>query len=102
MIDADLGVLPEWMAGQEDADRNDILFERRLREDTEADKEPQIHTIKCVSANVQRSHENTTQLLERYRDHDVICVQEIYWGRIKQVVSTSSKKGDLYEETVSH
>ena len=51
---------------------------------------------------MQRSHENTSQLLERYRDHDVVCIQEIYWGRIKQVASTSSKKGDLYEETVSH
>ena len=98
------------MAGLGDADQNDILSKRGgappdvhvVPEDTEADKELQTHTIKCVSANMQRSHENTTQLLERYRDHDVICIQEIYWGRIKQVVSTSSKKGDLYEETVSH
>ncbi|KZT63016.1 hypothetical protein DAEQUDRAFT_771050 [Daedalea quercina L-15889] len=60
------------------------------------------YCIKFVSANVQKSAENTTQLLERYRDSDVICIQEPYWGRIKNVPSSKAKDGDAYEQTQSH
>lgn len=58
--------------------------------------------MKCISANVQKSAENTHQLLERYRDHDVICVQEIFWGHIKNVPSSKNKQGDVYENTTAH
>ena len=69
--------------------------------EVEAEAAPQ-YTIQCVSANVQKSHENTTQLLEKYRDADIICVQEIFWGKIKMVVSSKNKKGDVYEQTCAH
>ena len=62
----------------------------------------EIKTLNCVSANVQKSAENTGMLLERYMEADIICVQEIYWGQIKKVASNTSKDGDSYENTVSH
>ncbi|TFY55768.1 hypothetical protein EVJ58_g8044 [Rhodofomes roseus] len=69
--------------------------------DNEAEPEPAFN-VKFVSANVQKSAENTTQLLERYRDANVIYVQEIFWGHIKNVLSSKKKDGDLYENTTAH
>lgn len=39
--------------------------------------------LKCVSANVQKSVDNLTVLLERHHDDDIICVQEPPWVVIK-------------------
>lgn len=38
--------------------------------------------LRCVSANVQKSNENTHMLLETNKDADIICVQEIFWGLV--------------------
>jgi hypothetical protein len=68
----------------------------------------------CVSANVQRSRDNTTMLLERYRDHDIVFVQEPFWGIIKRIPSAKNwgtlkgktiqgdKLGEPYHEAVIH
>ncbi|KAI0946824.1 hypothetical protein AcW1_010175 [Taiwanofungus camphoratus] len=64
--------------------------------------EPVRPVLTCISANVQKSAENTSILLERYRDTDIICVQEIFWGRIKNVASAKSRDGEAYENTSAH
>ncbi|KAI0944432.1 hypothetical protein AcW1_002145 [Taiwanofungus camphoratus] len=64
--------------------------------------EPTRLTLTCISANVQKSAENTGILLERHRDADIVCVQEIFWGRIKDVASAKSRDGEAYENTSAH
>ncbi|KAI0946572.1 hypothetical protein AcW1_010002 [Taiwanofungus camphoratus] len=64
--------------------------------------EPTRHALTCISANVQKSAENMSILLERHRDADIICVQEIFWGRIKDVASVKSRDGEAYENTSAH
>lgn len=59
-------------------------------------------TLKCVSANVQKSASNLGLLLERNRDKDVIFVQEPYRGFIKVVASTTNPEGDQYFHTSAH
>lgn len=56
----------------------------------------------CISANVQRSAANTSLLLEEFRGADVVCVQEIFWGHIKTVASSTNPAGASYENTVAH
>ncbi|KAI0943484.1 hypothetical protein AcW1_002636 [Taiwanofungus camphoratus] len=64
--------------------------------------EPTRPVLTCISANVQKSVENTSILLERYRDTDIVCVQEIFWGCIKDVASAKSRDGEAYENTSAH
>ncbi|KAI0949190.1 hypothetical protein AcW1_008877 [Taiwanofungus camphoratus] len=64
--------------------------------------EPTRSVLTCISANVQKSAENMSILLERHRDADIICVQEIFWGRIKDVASAKSRDGEAYENTSAH
>ncbi|KAI0959320.1 hypothetical protein AcW1_004177 [Taiwanofungus camphoratus] len=64
--------------------------------------EPIRPALTCISANVQKSAENTSILLERHRDADIVCVQEIFWGRIKDVASAKSRDGEAYENTSAH
>ncbi|KAI0959087.1 hypothetical protein AcW1_004019 [Taiwanofungus camphoratus] len=64
--------------------------------------EPTRPVLTCISANVQKSAENTSILLERHRDADIVCVQEIFWGRIKDVASAKSRDGEAYENTSAH
>jgi hypothetical protein len=56
----------------------------------------------CISANVQKSRENTVHLLETHLDADIVLVQECFYGYIKHVVSSTQSDGDEYRETVSH
>ncbi|GJE94382.1 hypothetical protein PsYK624_105510 [Phanerochaete sordida] len=56
----------------------------------------------CISSNVQKSAINTSLLLEEFRDADIICVQEIYWGHIKTVASNTERDGVSYEDTIAH
>lgn len=58
--------------------------------------------LRCVSCNVQRSQANTTILLERFCDADIICVQESFWGLIRYIPSPTSTEGDPYYNTVTH
>lgn len=58
--------------------------------------------LRCVSVNVQKSNENTHMLLETNKDTDIICVQEIFWRHIKNVVSSKKDDGDAYYNTVGH
>ncbi|KAI0948216.1 hypothetical protein AcW1_009791 [Taiwanofungus camphoratus] len=64
--------------------------------------EPTRPVLTCISANVQKSAENMSILLERHRDANIICVQEIFWGRIKDVASAKSREGEAYENTSAH
>ncbi|KAI0941535.1 hypothetical protein AcW1_003407 [Taiwanofungus camphoratus] len=64
--------------------------------------EPNRPVLTCISANVQKSAENTSILLERHRDVDIVCVQEIFWGGIKDVASAKSRDGEAYENTSGH
>lgn len=41
-------------------------------------------------------------LLETNKDADIICVQEIFWGHIKNVASSKKDDGDAYYNTVGH
>jgi ribonuclease HI len=64
-----------------------------------------VHTgpsLRCVSANVQKSALNHGLLLENNRDSDIIFVQEPYRGFIKIVSSTSSPDGEDYCHTTAH
>lgn len=81
------------------APKSESVADERVFNDVQSDV---AYGIQFVSVNVQKSAENMSQLLERFRDHDVICVQEPYWGHIKNVPSSRSKDGDSYENTVSH
>lgn len=58
--------------------------------------------LKCVSANVQKSVDSLTVLLERHHDDDIICVQEPPWVVIKRVASFKSKDGEEYLNTVAN
>ncbi|KAI0949308.1 hypothetical protein AcW1_008957 [Taiwanofungus camphoratus] len=58
--------------------------------------------LTCISANVQKYAKNMSILLERHRDADIVCVQEIFWGRIKDVASAKSQDGEVYENTSAH
>lgn len=58
--------------------------------------------LRIVSANVQKCRENTHVLLERYRDADIICVQEPCWSFTKNVVLTVEKNGQPTFGTAHH
>lgn len=64
--------------------------------------EPDAPGLLIVSANVQKSRENTTVLLDRHRDADIICVQEPCWTYVKHIASSTSKDGDPTFHTVHH
>lgn len=70
--------------------------------DTLPDEPATRRSLRCVSCNVQKSRSNTTILLERHRNADIVCVQEIFWGFIKLVPSPESPDGIEYFNTVSH
>lgn len=58
--------------------------------------------MRIISANVQKCRENTHVLLEKYRDADIICVQEPCWTYVKSVVSSDHKDGRQTFGTVQH
>lgn len=58
--------------------------------------------LRIVCANVQRSRDNMHVLLDRYRDADVICIQEPCWTFVKVVASSSSPEGDPTFDTAHH
>lgn len=58
--------------------------------------------LRCISSNVQRSQSNTSLLLETHADADIICVQEIFWGSIRNVPSADCPEGIPYTNTVVH
>ncbi|KAI0959141.1 hypothetical protein AcW1_004057 [Taiwanofungus camphoratus] len=64
--------------------------------------EPTRSVLTCISANVQKSAENMSILLERHRDADIVCIQKIFWGHIKDVASAKSRDGEAYENTSAH
>lgn len=79
------------------------------RRDTELTRDLQDGTrvstdtgLLIVSANVQKSRENTTVLLDRHRNADIICVQEPCWTYVKHVASSTSKDGDPIFHTAHH
>lgn len=61
-----------------------------------------IQPLVCISCNVQKSAQNTVTLLETNLDVDIICVQEIFHGVIKRVVSPSNPEGEEYVDTIAH
>lgn len=58
--------------------------------------------LRCVSSNVQKSRANTHLLLESYADADIICVQEIFWGVLRQIPSARDREGTPYLNTAAH
>ena len=58
--------------------------------------------LKCVSFNAHGGRSNTTDLLEKFRDYDIICIQEPFWGVIKKVATSKNKEGEEYFQTPTH
>ena len=99
---------PEWEASpQNDAIRDRVRTMRApgacdmsLDDEQElADAEGPIAGLRCVSANVHNGGDNQRLLLEKYRDYDIVCVQEPFWGIIKRTASSTNKDGDEYRQT---
>lgn len=61
-----------------------------------------LEPLRCVSANVQKSNKNIQVLLKTNSDADIICIQEIYWGHIKNITSSKNADGDEYHNTIGH
>lgn len=66
------------------------------------DEIQEVNSLQCVSFNANCSWLNVTTVLETYRDHDIVCIQEPPWRVIKHVPSTTRADGDPYENTVGH
>lgn len=59
------------------------LFDRSQSRPVSDGPEVGLLPLKCVSANVQKSVDNLTVLLERHHDDDIVCVQKPLWAVIK-------------------
>lgn len=61
-----------------------------------------VRSLRCISANVRKTSDNLSSLLEKNPDADVIFVQEPFKGMIKIVSSTKNPEGDQYHHTSAH
>ena len=61
-----------------------------------------VGSLRCVSANMRKTSENHSLLLEQNRDADIIFVQEPFKGLIKIVASTTLPDGERYYHISAH
>jgi hypothetical protein len=58
--------------------------------------------LTCIYTNIQKSHENTSLLLERNLDADIIHIVKAGWFHIKNIPSSKCKDGNPYYGPVHH